>query len=355
MNGRRVDASRTRTGVDVVVQPSLGDHIDEWDRLVDAASVPSPFLRSWWLEPTMGPGARFVMVFRADELLGGIAFAEDRVLGVPRLRMGHGLLKPDHLDLVAAPEHRADVVDALRSWLRRDAPRIIDLSGIAQHSLVRDALPGRVRVAVDGLAPWARLPDTYDEYLAARPSQLRNSLRRAERRLDKLGATHRLVAPDQVGEALDTLRRLHALRFREWSGLLPRFDDFAEAARGGARHGEVACHELVVDGEARACEVWFEVGGIGSFYQSGRDPDPAWNGAGTVLKARAIERLCALGFTHIDLLRDDEPYKRAWAPDARAIVRLEAAIGARARIVGALLPVARRSKRAVHALRRRRS
>jgi len=355
LKDRDVDVSRIATSVDIVVESTLGDHREAWDRLVDAAPVPSPFLRSWWLEPTTGPGARFVMVLRTGQLLGGVALTEDRVAGLPRLRSGDSPLKPDHLDLVAAPGEVGVVVDTLRSWFVCDRPTLIDLRGVADHARVVDVLPRPVRATVIGFAPWTALPSTYEEYLAARPSQLRNSLRRAERRLARLGCVHRVVDPDLIDDALATLRRLHALRFQDESGLLPCFEQFAEAARRGARRGEVVCHELLVDGEARACEIWFEVGGVGSFYQSGRDPDPKWDGAGTVLKARAIERLCERGFTHIDLLRDDEPYKRSWAPDARRLLRVEAAVGMRARGLETILPLARRAKRAMHRLASKRT
>lgn len=331
-----------RTTPSVVVEGRLGEWSARWDAIVDQMQVPSPFLRSWWLEATAGPDPSFALVLDDGALLGGLAVQLDRRLGVARLRhMGHGTLKPDHLDVVATAGAEADVVGALRVWLASRGALIIELSGMVRAPAVRAALPGRVRERVAGMAPWTHLPSSYDEYLAARPSTLRNSLRRAERRLEKAGVSYRAVPQGDVAIALEDLRRLHTLRFGSTSGLLPAFDAFALAVAGGAERGDAVLHELRVDGQAIASEVWFEVAGVASFYQSGRDPDPRWRGSGTVLKARVVQQLCARGVPTIDLLRDDESYKREWAPDARTVVQLDAAQGASARIATAVLPVVR--------------
>ena len=64
-----------------------------------------------------------------------------------------------------------------------------------------------------------------------------------------------------------------------------------------------------------------------SFYQSGRDLDRQWNGAGTVLKAMVIESACKAGFRVIDLLRGPKAYKHEWADESRPVVRARAASG----------------------------
>jgi CelD/BcsL family acetyltransferase involved in cellulose biosynthesis len=83
--------------------------------------------------------------------------------------------------------------------------------------------------------------------------------------------------------------------------------------------------------------VWFEVGQVASFYQAGRDLDPQWNGAGSVLKARAIQSAIERGNREIDLLHGDEAYKYDWVSETRTVHHLrgshglaaEAALGAR--------------------------
>src|SRR4051794_36422671 len=100
-----------RSTVRVLVQPRLGPWATAWDKLVEQLPVPSPFVRSWWLEATAGPQPRFVLVTDGHALLGGIALQEERWLGMPYLAvMGAGVLCPDHLDLVAAWDREDDVV-----------------------------------------------------------------------------------------------------------------------------------------------------------------------------------------------------------------------------------------------------
>jgi CelD/BcsL family acetyltransferase involved in cellulose biosynthesis len=108
---------------------------------------------------------------------------------------------------------------------------------------------------------------------------------------------------------------------------LPEFDRFSAAARVGVERGEMRVHVLAVDGIAIAISFCFQVAGVLSFYQSGRDLDRQWNGAGTVLKAMVIEGACEAGLRAIDLLRGPEAYKREWADESRSVVRARAASG----------------------------
>jgi CelD/BcsL family acetyltransferase involved in cellulose biosynthesis len=338
----------------------LGPDAAAWDALIDAMALPSPFLRSWWLEATAGDAPRFALVDGDRGLAGGLALQEERVGGLIWLRhAGAGYLHADHLDMVAAPHTRAVVAQEVHTWLARPGSRMIELSGMAEHAAARDALPAPVRQRVVAKAPWGPLPASYDEYLAARPSVLRSTIRRTDARLTKLGAVHRRVEDQGVPAALDELRRFHQARYGRFSGLLPEFEAFKGAAIEGSKRGEVACHEIVLDGRVIASEVWFEVAGVASFYQSGRDNDPAFKGSGTLLKARVINDLCDRKFKAIDLLRVDEPYKRAWVSEARSVVALESASGVVGRAAFRVAPLgrsafgaARRVARGVRNMRR---
>lgn len=306
-----------------------------WDRLVELAPLPSPFLRSWWLEHAGNATPLYVLVTDGNRLLGGLALDEDRVLGVQRLRLrGAGPLAPDHLDLVALPDRTDDVVAALARWLRRPGSRLLDLEGLAEGNRLRAALPGPVVELAGEIAPYTLLPADPAEYLARRPSRLRNTLRRTQR---KLAAEYRRAGPAEVDRALADLRRLHAERWPAGSGFLAEFAAFAAAARTGARRGEVVFHELVADGEVVACEVTFEIAGRSSFYQGGRSMADRWRGAGTVLRAAVLDRACREGFSEHDLLRGDEGYKREWAEASRPLVHLRAARGISGRALLLLL------------------
>lgn len=317
----------TQSQPTLAVRSSLGPWAPLWDQLVAALPVPSPFLRSWWLEAVAGPKRRFLLVADGSRLIGGLALEErDRgVASVVRM-MGAGPLCPDHLDLISAPGHEGEVIGRLGAWLGRPGARFIDLQGVAAGALVRSALPHDVREDVIDLAPWAALPPDPEEFLAQRSANFRANIRKARRRLHLEGITHRVASPDSVETALARLRKLHFARWGE-SPFLRTFDRFAEASRAGASRGELAFHELVAGEAVIASVACFEVAGRVSLYQSGRSLDRRWRSAMTVLLHAIIEDACRRGVTEADFLRGNEPYKRSFASHERPILRLRAARG----------------------------
>jgi CelD/BcsL family acetyltransferase involved in cellulose biosynthesis len=328
--------------IEVHVVGAFGAWASAWDDIADRMPVPSPFLRSWWIENVMVGEPTIALVTTGGQLVGGVAL-ERRRGWVEHLRLaGSTHLASDHLDAVVDLPGRSLVVSELASWFSRAGNRVVELSGLAASSALAEALGPGSSPRVIAAAPWARLPSSYDEYLAARPPVLRNSIERAARRLARAGVEYRVVARSDVDAALVSLERLHRLRFGSDSAFLPAFEIFARAATAGVARGELAFHELTVDGEQIATEVWFEVGHTASFYQCGRDPDPRWKGSGNLLKARVIERLCGRGFTQIDLLRTDEPYKHSWVDQTRELFAVDWATGFAGRSSRALLAARRR-------------
>jgi CelD/BcsL family acetyltransferase involved in cellulose biosynthesis len=334
------------SGMRLVVQTQLGPHGAVWDALVERLPLPSPFLRSWWLEHTAGPNPRFLLVLDGDALLGGLALEEDRWFGVARLRvMGAGALCPDHLDVVALRGRDEDVLAALATWLRRPGSRLLDLQGVAAGARVAAVLPGRVRREVVDVAPWTPLPGDPDDWLRARSRNFRSNLRKAANRLGRESATYRVTRGAPVDAALAALEHLHAARWGVRSRFLAAYERFAAAGRVGAAHGELAFHELVVGGTVVAATGSFEVAGRVSLYQSGWLPAHRWRNASTLLLAKVIEDACQRGFTEVDLLRGDEPYKRRFASATRELLRLRAAHGPAGLVALAALVLASRARR----------
>jgi CelD/BcsL family acetyltransferase involved in cellulose biosynthesis len=321
----------------ILVRPRLEQWASQWDALVEQLPLPSPFLRSWWLELTAGPRPRFVLIAAQDVLLGGLALDEARRFGVPLLRfMGTGPLCPDHLDLVARRGHEATVARAIAGWLRRPGWRVLDLEGTVTDSRLRSALPGRVREQLLDVAPWTPLPDDPADFLATRSANFRANLRKATRRLDADGVTHRVTRSGDVDAALGSLRRLHSSQWGQRSQFLASFERFAAASRAGAGRGEMLFHELVAGETVIATVSCFEVAGRSSLYQSGRLVDRRWRNSTTVLLARVVEDACRRGLTEVDFLRGSESYKRNFAAQERSLLRLRAAkgIGGRLALAG---------------------
>jgi CelD/BcsL family acetyltransferase involved in cellulose biosynthesis len=304
-----------------------------WDQLVDRLPLPSPFLRSWWLEATGARRGCFLLVMSRGRLVGGLALEQGHRWPVPWFQlMGAGPLCPDHLDLLAAPGWEDRVVAALAAWMARPGSRVLDLEGVAGDSRIAAALPGRVRRKVLDVAPCAPLPADPDAWFRQRPRGLRATVGKASRRLAGQGMEHRVVPVEEVEVALETLRRLHQARWGSRSNFLACYDRFAAAGRLGAARGEFAFHELTAGEVVVAAVTSFEVAGRISLYQSGRVPEHHWRSATTVLLTRTIQDACRRGFGEVDLLRGNEAYKRNFASDAREILQLQAAKG----LVGSL-------------------
>jgi CelD/BcsL family acetyltransferase involved in cellulose biosynthesis len=318
----------------LAVRSRLDPWAPAWDELVDRMPLPSPFLRSWWLEAAGGRRPCFVLVLDGDVLVGGLALEESRRWGVACYRMmGAGPLCPDHLDVVAAPEWAGAVVDAVAGWLSRSGPRVLDLEGVGPDSRLFEALPGQVRREVVDVAPWEPLPPDPDAYFARRSANFRANLRKASRRLAEEGLYHRVASPSSVDAALDTLRDLHAAQWGRASGFLRVFDRFAAAARLGAMRDEMVFHELMADETVVASVAAFDVAGRLSLYQSGHATDRRWRNAATVLLHEIIADACRRRRTEVDLLRGGEPYKRNFASNERPVLRLRAASGAAGQLV----------------------
>ncbi|HKY15984.1 MAG TPA: GNAT family N-acetyltransferase [Microthrixaceae bacterium] len=317
--------------MEIRARAALGDLAGEWDALVDRRTLPSPFLRSWWVDHAAIGEPVVVTCLDGGQLVGGLALQRSRRFGVEWLQMlGDGALEPDHLDLVADPGRVTEVRDAIGSWLSRGGPRVLDLRGLVPDADLVACCPGVGQVRELGVCPYVPLPSDFAQYLADRPGKLRSTVTRTGKRFDKAGITTRVRAAAEVDEALDALASLHDDRWGEASEFSSEWESFAAAARAGVAAGEVWFTELVGDdGSVVASEVDLRVGTRLAFYQAGRKTDHELRGSGSVLRARIIERAIEEGCDEFDLLRGDEPYKTEWASASRRLVRIRKGVGAR--------------------------
>lgn len=321
----------------VEITDRLGVAGPRWDELVASDRLPSPFLRSWWLEHAATGRAAIVCCWDGDDLLGGAAFELDRIgrgrLSIERVRMlGQGPLAPDHLDVVAAPGHDGAVTEAVLRWLHRPGTRVVDLDGLSSDGRLGRSLATDVIDRVG--APFATLTPDAAAYLAGRPGKVRSTIQRTRRRFDREGVELRRVELERADEALDRLAELHDGRWADESDFLSGWARFSAAARSGMSGGDVVIHELVApDGNVIASELDLVVGTRTAFYQAGRLTDRDWRGSGSVLRMGIIDEVIGSGGTEYDLLRGDESYKQEWATDRRELVRVRFPVATPARLL----------------------
>jgi hypothetical protein len=315
------------TGTRVEVRGRLGELGPEWDACLDDGPLPSPFLRSWWLDALAGADARIACVHGPEGLIGGLALQHDRILGTSRLRVLGRDLTPDHIDLVARSGAEGRVGSALASWCAQPGRRIFDLEGVAERARVLEVLPAPTRIDVETIARFELLPERIDAYLAHRRRSTGIYLGQAQRRLGREGMRTRRVPPEEMDHALDDLQRLHGLAFGSRSQFLPHFERFRAAARAGTRSGEFRCYEARMPDGVVAIDAWTLVAGRASILQRGRSPAQAVRGVGWVVLAAALADVIDDGAAEFDILRGTDAWKSDWADGARTIVRVRAGTG----------------------------
>lgn len=348
-----------RPALPVRVVSQLGSLAPAWDLLVDEQPLPSPFLKSWWIENVAVGKLEILCFFDGDDLVGGAVFEVDRVgrgrFGVERVRsVGQGVLAPDHLDVIAFPARRPEVVAATLDWLRRPGSRVVDLAGVSAEGSLGKALTTHEIERIS--APFASLPEDPSTYFAGLPGQMRSTIKRGRSRFARQGVTSSRVPAADFGEverALDSLAELHDGRWLEESSFLEAFGHFRNAALQGSANGEVLIHTLgSYETGVVAIEVDLIAGSRVCFYQAGRRTEREWRGCGTVLRADIIDMIRGDGRTEYDMLRGNESYKADWATDERVLLRCRFGVGPGGK---ALATAANRWKRSAPALLRFRS
>lgn len=193
---------------------------------------------------------------------------------------------------------------------------------------------------------------SWEEYLASRSRNFRQTLRRKERRILELGGAFRLSDSAHVEADLDRLFELHRER---WGGRRTGFVSHEAFHRDFARvamvRGWLRLWLLEVDGEAAAAWLGFRYEGVESYYQAGRAGRYEQLSPGLVLLAHSVRRAQADGMGEYRFLRGDEPFKRRFTDDASSVVTVVAARGTAARAALAAALAARRAPLAWRRLR----
>jgi CelD/BcsL family acetyltransferase involved in cellulose biosynthesis len=290
---------------------------DEWSEFAESSgSVFSTWewATAWWRhfgegsEPVLlrctGPGGAFAILPLCRSQRGPLQIL--RFIGY-----GPG----DMLGPVCAPADREAAGAALRDALAEGVagPAHLLLAERLPIGALGEALGGRLlqREASPELEIGGR---SWEEFLASCSRNMREKLRRNTRKLEKQHElSFRLCdEPDRLANDLDTLIRLHRLRWGEGEGAFQReavvafHHDFAAAA---LERGWLRLWTMEVDGEPAAAWYGFRFGGAESFYQSGRDPRFDRFSVGFLMLMRTVRAAFEDGLDRYAFLRGDEPYK----------------------------------------------
>jgi CelD/BcsL family acetyltransferase involved in cellulose biosynthesis len=263
--------------------------------------------------------------------------------------LGHG--PGDELAPVCAPAARAEAAEAfLRS-----------LGGLRWDVFLGDGLPvDEGWTALLGARPLARDASpvlridgaSWDDLLASWSTNLREQVRRRERKLSREHALRYRLAEDpaQLQADLDLLVALHSARWGERTAFT-RWEAFhREFAACALERGWLRLWFLELNDRPVAAWYGFRFAGVESYYQAGRDPDWSRSSVGFVLLVHSIREAVVDGMSEYRFLRGDEGYKYRFADLHREVETLALSQGLLGRAAVGVRTVARHARPLEHVL-----
>lgn len=275
---------------------------------------------TWWRHFGRDRPLHLLSCRRPDGSLAAILplyEATARPLRVARF-VGHG--PADQLGPVAPEVPHRGVATAMRRGLETSSPRW-DLLLAERLPADEDwASAARARVIRRESSPVVRIDGTgWEDYLAARSANLRQQVRRRERKLMREHGLRYRLSDDskRLSSDLDTFLALHAARWGSESGAFPTtrrafHRDFAALS---LERGWLRLWLAEIGGQAVAAWYGFCFGDAYWYYQAGRDPAWEHSSVGFVLLAHTIREAFNDRVREYRLLLGDEPYKERFATD----------------------------------------
>jgi CelD/BcsL family acetyltransferase involved in cellulose biosynthesis len=338
-------------GVSVAIQLKKISNIEEfaglkaiWDA-IGASEIHTVFLTHDWLIEWwrfLGSGFRLwtLVAYDGNQVVGimPLMWRSGRD-GFRRLTfMGTGEVTPNHLDLIALPGRRGEVLEALCMHLAESAGEwdVLELDKLPIDSPTLEELRTGLEdqgltVSIEKIAdcPFAELPQDFASYIQGRSASTRTHYRRQLRRLicDYPDTRFGLVeSADELKESMRTLVRLHQARWirKGYGGAFanPRVLAFHYAVSERARQsGILRFHYLKVGDVLVAATYGFRVGDCEQGYITSFDGTFYNYGPGILNRGHAIEQLIAQGGHRWDFLEGAEEYKSHWSTGNRVQMR----------------------------------
>jgi hypothetical protein len=157
---------------------------------------------------------------------------------------------------------------------------------------------------------------SFEQYLAERPSRLRNTIVRKRRKLQReLGFKIRLYTDDNLERAMTDYNAVYKASWKDGE----RFTGFVPAlVRTMARAGWLRLAILYIGGQPVAGQIWFVVHGKASIFRLVYDE--AWKrySPGSILTAYLMEQVIDSDKVEsIDFLTGNERYKQDWMSERK--------------------------------------
>ena len=162
---------------------------------------------------------------------------------------------------------------------------------------------------------------SFDEYLAGRPAQLRNTIARKQRKLEREHECKiRLFKDDEVQQGM---RDYHAAYTASWKANEQYMALLDAMAINLSVPGWTRVAILYIDGKAAAAQLWFVVQGKASIFRLAYDEEWKHYSPGSILTAYLMRYVIDIdNVEEIDFLTGNEAYKQDWMSVRRQRCRL---------------------------------
>lgn len=339
----------------------LSGWADQWRKL--ACGVPFrqwEWMSNWWdlygtdLSPN-APSRQLYIVSIHDDCGDMIAVAPWFIeytasLGWVIRFLGTGEVCSEYLSILCHRDREREVAKLLADFVCHDRPSLGDwlhgeevprwdqfqLEGIDARDRTISLFAAEMKKhgkTVEYLAQhncWRlQLPNHWDDLVKAVPKSQRKHLRRAHDRLEDTD-NFRVVTvegPQEFERGFEILTQLHEARWHdqghEGCFSSETFHQFHQrVAASLLEHEKLRLFWVEYQGKPIACEYQLLGNGVVHLYQGGLDPEYLSLEPGRLAVVAGVCWAIDHGFTHMDFLRGDEPYKARWGAQPRAAVQL---------------------------------
>jgi hypothetical protein len=152
---------------------------------------------------------------------------------------------------------------------------------------------------------------TFQEYYAARPSQLKNTLKRKANRLKQQNLEYRVCTrPDEVESAVQLFEETYKA---SWKLNEPYPDFIMGLAKSAAEIGYLRIGLLFIDQKIAAAQLWLTLHKTANIFKLCQKPEFDNFSPGSLLTTHLMEYAIDVdNVTKIDFLTGDDQYKKDW-------------------------------------------
>ena len=275
------------------------------------------WLKTWWdiFGENHGP-----------EILAG--YRQGKLIGVAPLRVKEKTARLigdenvcDYKDMVVAPNHHYEFIEAILSYLKKKEVRFLQLGTLRPDSISLTQLPNIAKqmgyAAIYNQVAFSYeiiLPRTWESYLQMLAGKQRHEIRRKLRRLNEAGEIRfRIIErPDEISENMDTFFSMFKASRPDKSEFLTdqMVSFFLLLAQRMAQQGFLRMFFLDIDRVPAAGVMCFDYNDTIFLYNNGYNPQFSNLSPGFLSKVYSIRNSIDQGKLRYDLLKGDEGYKK---------------------------------------------